>query len=162
MFHKKIIIFIIALLCLVATSESFAQNAGYSAYCVAVIDGDTIKVKVKGTEQKIRLYGIDCPESGQLFGTPAKQKTEQLVYQKSVRIEVMDIDRYKRKVAIVTVGKKVLQEELLKAGLAWHYSKYCKAPFCHKWKQLEIMARQQKIGLWKQKNAIPPWEWRKK
>lgn len=159
---KNLLILVLLFIVFTSVPESFAQNAGYSAYCVAVIDGDTIKVEHNGKIEKIRLYGVDCPENGQLFGTLAKQKTEQLVYQKSVRIEVMDIDRYKRKVAIVTVGKKVLQEELLKAGLAWHYSKYCKAPFCHKWKQLEIMARQQKIGLWKQKNAIPPWEWRKK
>ncbi len=158
---KNVLLFLI-LLSIFCAPESFAQNAGYSAYCAAVIDGDTIKVEHNGKIEKIRLYGVDCPESGQLFGTPAKRKTEQLVYHKTVTIELMDIDRYKRQVAIITVGNKILQEELLKEGLTWLYPRYCKAAVCNKWKQLEQEARQNKIGLWKQKNAIPPWEWRKK
>ena len=38
----------------------------FSGKCVEISDGDTIKVLRAGKEVKIRLEGIDCPESGQL------------------------------------------------------------------------------------------------
>ena len=41
--------------------------------CVGVTDGDTISVMHNGKAEKIRLNGIDCPESHQDFGAKAKK-----------------------------------------------------------------------------------------
>lgn len=158
---KNVLLFVI-LLSIFCVPESFAQNAGYSAYCVAVIDGDTIKVKTKGTEQKIRLYGIDCPELDQPFGSQAKNKTKKLIQNKRVKIQVLDKDRYGRLVALVSTKTFILQEELLKSGLAVVYPMFCKMPICSKWQQLEEQAKEQKKGIWKSKHTAFPWEWRKK
>lgn len=162
MFHKKIIIFIIALLCLAVTFECFAKSAEYSAYCIAVIDGDTVKVKTKRGEQRIRLYGIDCPELGQPFGSQTKNKTKKLIKNKRVKILVLDKDRYGRLVALVSTKTFIVQEELLKSGLAVVYPMFCKMPICSKWQELEEQAKQQKNGMWKMENNTFPWEWRKK
>ena len=43
----------------------------WSGKCVGISDGDTIKVMHLGKAEKIRLYGIDCPERGQDFGRVA-------------------------------------------------------------------------------------------
>ena len=62
-------------------------------------------------------------------------------------------------IAIVKLpGNITLQEELLKAGLAWHYVYFDKNA---EWSKLEGMARIQHKGLWNDKNQVPPWEWRK-
>lgn len=58
---------------------------------VGIADCDTITVLRDGHDQvKIRLYGIDAPESGQSFGKTSKQKLSSMVYGKSVQVEVMD------------------------------------------------------------------------
>jgi endonuclease YncB( thermonuclease family) len=63
---------------------------------VGVSDGDTITVMHSGKGEKIRLYGIDCPERRQAFGTKAKQFTSTMAYGKVVEVEPMDTDLYGR------------------------------------------------------------------
>ncbi len=128
----------------------------WSGKCVSVTDGDTIKVMRQGKAERIRLYGIDCPEKKQPFGTKAKQFASDLVYKKIVEIKPIERDRYGRTIAWVYVGGKCLNKELLKAGLAWHYKQYSKD---RDLAELETEARQKKIGLWS--DPIPPWKFRK-
>jgi endonuclease YncB( thermonuclease family) len=54
-----------------------------------------------------------------------------------------------------------LQDELLEAGMAWVYPKYCKVPECVAWKEKENGTKSTGLGLWQDKQEIPPWEWRK-
>ena len=101
---------------LLVTSLLFTQD--FTAKCVGVSDGDTITVLL-GTEQmKIRLEGIDAPETGQDFATRAKQFTSGLVFGKHVHILPKEKDRYGRLVARVRVEGKDVSLELVKAGLA--------------------------------------------
>src|SRR5438552_8862040 len=96
------------------------------AECIGVTDGDTLEGLRDHTAIKVRLEGIDCPERGQDFGQKAKQFTSALVFGKTVEIRPVGGDRYGRTVARVIVGGKDVSEELLKAGLAWHFKKYSK------------------------------------
>jgi micrococcal nuclease len=112
------------------------------------------------TQRKIRLCGIDCPESHQDFGTKAKQFTSDLVFGKMVQVITENTDRYGRTVGTVMVNGKSLNEELVKAGSAWVYGQYCKKSICDQWKRYEETARSRKIGLWSMQNPIPPWEFR--
>lgn len=75
---------------------------------------------------RIRLYGIDCPESKQDFGNVAKKFTTDYCFSKDVSVEVKDIDRFNRTVGIVWI-KDTINLELLKAGLAWHYKHFVKS-----------------------------------
>ena len=61
---------------------------------VGVADGDTITVLQDRTQYKIRLYGIDCPESGQDFGNRAKQFVSEMVFGQQVQVVQKDMDRY--------------------------------------------------------------------
>ena len=89
---------------------------------VSITDGDTIKVLKDGIQVKIRLAAIDCPEKGQPYGQAARKFTAKLVAGRSVKVWPSDTDRYGRTVAFVFIGGTDLNKELLKAGLAWHYS----------------------------------------
>jgi micrococcal nuclease len=127
---------------------------------VAIADGDTFTLLSGDQEQvKIRLYGIDCPERKQDFGQVAKQRLSDLVFGQKVSIIKKDIDRYGRTVALVYKKDTCINEELLKEGLAWHYVKYDQNPA---WELMEKQTRREKVGLWVQPHAIPPWEWRRK
>ncbi|MDA3807591.1 MAG: thermonuclease family protein [Thiomicrorhabdus sp.] len=126
-----------------------------------VSDGDTIKVTCNGRKVKIRLYGVDTPETKQRYGLEATQYTTQAVLNKTVDIRVIDIDRYGRSVAIVQQGDFNLNEMLVRTGQAWVYDKYCKESFCADFKQYEKQARQQRIGLWEDNTPKAPWNYRK-
>jgi len=134
----------------------------WSGKVIGVADGDTITVLQNREQVKIRLYGIDCPEKGQAFGTKAKQFTSDMVFGKIVKVKRIDTDRYGRTVAMVAVGVLLLNEELVKAGLAWVYDYYCDKPICESWKWFQLWARQDKRGLWSDPNPVPPWEYRRK
>ena len=132
-----------------------------SGKVVGISDGDTITV-LQGRQQfKIRLYGVDCPESSQEFGRKAKELTSSIAFGKYVEVTVLDVDRYDRSVGVVHVGATTINEALLKNGYAWLYTKYCKQSFCGEWEKLEKQAASKRIGLWADKDPMPPWEWRK-
>ncbi|MEW5980163.1 MAG: thermonuclease family protein [Acidobacteriota bacterium] len=98
---------------------------------VGVSDGDTITVLNEKTPIKVRLYGIDCPEKGQAFGARAKQLTSDLVFGKTVDVEPVEIDQYGRTVGIVKLENgKIVNAEILRAGFAWVYDRYCTKPVC--------------------------------
>jgi micrococcal nuclease len=98
------------------------------------------------------------PERGQPFGKKAKQFTAAMVFRKQVKIEPVDRDRYGRTVAWVYVDGRNLCEELVRAGLAWHYKKYSSD---RNLADLEIRARKGRVGLWSDPRAIAPWDYRR-
>ncbi len=132
--------------------------------CISVADGDTITVMEKnGSVRKVRLYGIDAPELGQRFGQEAKAKAADIALLSNVNLEIMDTDKYGRSVAIVKLENgQILNEEMVKAGLAFVYEQFCKHPRCLAWKAYELKAKTTRAGLWADKKTMPPWVWRKK
>lgn len=142
---------------------AFAASSAWawSAKVVGVSDGDTITVLRQGNEQvKVRLYGIDAPESSQPHGKASKANLSDMVFGKVVEIEPTDTDRYGRTVGRVIVGGVDANAEQIKAGYAWLYRQYCKGSLCSKWADLESTAKASKAGLWADKSPMPPWEWR--
>jgi endonuclease YncB( thermonuclease family) len=129
--------------------------------CVGVSDGDTVRVLGGDGEVKIRLYGVDCPESGQEFGAKAKDFTSALVFDQLVSVQALDIDRYGRTVALVSVNGLSVNRELVAAGLAWVHSRYCRTELCADWHECERLARDNCIGLWSCRDPQPPWQFRK-
>ncbi|NTU58910.1 MAG: nuclease [Chlorobiaceae bacterium] len=113
---------------------------------------------IEGHTEKIRLYGIDCPEKNQPFGQRAKQLASNLVFGKDVNLDRVGIDRYGRTIGRVYIEGKSLNEELIRAGLAWHYKQYSSDSNLA---VLEREARLQKKGLWVDPQPLPPWEFRK-
>ena len=78
---------------LLLTTFAHAQTT-ITGKVISIADGDTITVLQDRTQYKIRLYGIDCPESHQDFGTRAKQFVSDLVFNKDVTVIQKDMDRY--------------------------------------------------------------------
>jgi micrococcal nuclease len=126
---------------------------------VKVADGDTFTLLTDSKQQlRIRLAGIDCPEKKQDFGTRAQQFTSDLIFAKTVTVEKKDTDRYGRIIGVVKLANgRSLNEELLKAGLAWHYKKHDKSS---RFAGLERQAKNNRLGIWSRKDAIAPWEFR--
>ncbi len=108
------------------------------------------------------MYGSGAltPESKQPWGTRAKQLTGDLAFGKVVTVRVRDIDRYKRLVAeIILPDGRNLNQELVRAGMAWWYRQFAKRDTVLP--ALEQEARSAKRGLWSDPAPVQPWEWRK-
>ncbi len=151
------LISVIVFVALVLAMPAFAEEI--TGKCTGVLDGDTIEVLYKERPVRIRLAGIDCPEKRQAFGQKAKQATSNICFGKDVTVDVQGHDRYHRLIANVMVDGIVVNRELLRRGLAWHYKKY--APKDKDLAALEADARSKRVGIWADKNPVPPWEFRK-
>jgi len=141
------------------TLPAFADT--FTGQVVGIADGDTITVMHQGRGERIRLWGIDCPEKAQAFGEKAKQVTAAHVFGKIVSVDVRDTDRYGRTVALVMLENgKSLNRELVEAGMCWWDKLH--APNDPQLAAAESNARARKLGLWAAPNPVPPWKWRHK
>ncbi|SHM91271.1 Endonuclease YncB, thermonuclease family [Chryseobacterium carnipullorum] len=149
----RIVLF--ALLCF--PLSFFSQTA---AKVVGISDGDTITVLLDGNVQKkLRLAEVDCPEKKQPFGKNAKQFTSDQVFAKKIRFTETKKDRYGRSIAKVYYDNgKYLSAEIIKAGYGWWYYSYSKDADLGK---MQETAKARKRGLWQDKKAVSPWDFRK-
>ena len=142
---------------------AFAE--AYSGNVVGISDGDTITVlDNEKTQHKVRLAGIDAPEKAQAFGNVSKQHLANLVFRKQVTIEFVKFDRYHREIGKVIVDGLDANLEQVKAGLAWHYKQYARdQPVSDRkiYSDAEANASAQQLGLWRDANPTPPWDFRK-
>lgn len=113
------------------------------------IDGDTLEIH--GT--RIRLFGIDAPESAQQCVAPDGKSwpcgrrvafaVADAVKDKTVTCTVRDTDRYGRSVAVCYVGTQDLNEWIAKQGMAFAYTRYSR-----EYADEEASARDKRIGIW--------------
>jgi endonuclease YncB( thermonuclease family) len=137
-----------------------AGNAGATDLrVVGVSDGDTFTgLDAENRQVKVRLHGIDAPEAKQAFGTVARKALADLIADKTVSVEEVDRDRYGRTVGRVMIAGKLVNAEMVRAGLAWRYTTYDRR---NEFGGLEDDARRQRRGLWADAAPVAPWEWRK-
>ena len=100
-----------------------AQN--WSGKVVGISDGDTFTIMRHGKAVKVRLYGIDCPESHQDYGMKAKKFASSLAYGREVGVIYKDKDRYGRIIGdIILPDGRSVNQELVREGFAWWYRQY--------------------------------------
>jgi len=115
---------LLTLALLIPARDAIPAADDFTGKVVAVHDGDTITVLKERTPIKIRLFGIDCPETGQDFGSRAKLATSELAFEKVVTVHPRRNDRYGRTVADVFLPDgRSLNHELVRRGLAWWYKR---------------------------------------
>lgn len=152
----------VLILCLLAFS-AFAETL--DGYVIKIADGDTLTVLDAANQQhKIRLAGIDAPEKAQPFGDRSKTNLARLVFNKNVQIEWKKRDRYDRIIGKVLINGTDVCLEQVKSGMAWWYRDYAREQSVEdhgNYEHAELMAKLGRVGLWSDKNPIPPWEWRR-
>lgn len=127
---------------------------------VGVSDGDTLTILDQtNSTHKIRLAEIDAPEKSQPFGMASKKSLSDLCFSKQADIENQGNDRYGRVIGVVRCNGIEANAEQLRRGMAWAYIKYLKRNELIAYEQ---EARRTGVGLWLDKDAMPPWDWRHK
>jgi endonuclease YncB( thermonuclease family) len=153
----------LSVLLLVPSSLLFSQQLTpdvIQGKVVGITDGDTLTILMDSKQYKIRLAEIDTPERNQPYGSKAKDVLSDLVFNKEVKAEVQDVDRYGRYVARIYVGELDVSREMVRLGAAWVYRQYLRDKSLL---DVEAEAKVAKRGLWSLPEAqkIPPWEWRR-
>lgn len=135
------------------------ENQGDDYYIVSrIVDGDTIEVSIDNNLEKVRLLGIDTPETVdprkpvECFGVEASNKMKDLVGGKNVKLVSdetnSDRDNYGRLLRYVYLESgSFVNVEMIKQGYAYAYLDY---PFIYKndFKSYESDAKASKFGLW--------------
>lgn len=125
---------------------------------VRVVDGDTIVVDLNEKQEKVRFLLIDTPESvhrdaskNTEFGKIASDFTKNLLENQKVSLEfdVAERDRYGRLLAYVYLDDEMINETLLKEGMAKVTVFQPNVKYVDRFRELEKEARDNKIGIWK-------------
>ncbi|WP_066425064.1 thermonuclease family protein [Anabaena sp. 4-3] len=135
---------------------------------VKVSDGDTLTIRqTTGQQKKVRLCGIDAPESKQPLGQESKLNLQRLVNEVGGTVMVAEVerDRYNRLVAEIFSSKngkeKNFNEEQLSSGNAYLYKQYAgKCPNKLAFESAEQIAKSKKLGVWSG-NYQKPWDYRR-
>ncbi|NTV49122.1 MAG: thermonuclease family protein [Geobacteraceae bacterium] len=133
----------------------------------AIYDGDTVLLTTRESSRlKVRLYGIDAPETrkpdmpGQSYGSIARRTLMYKIMGRRVTAEIIDIDQYKRAVAVIRYGGRDINREMVEDGMAWAYRQYLQGTYESEYIGSENRARSHRVGLWRESNPQPPWEFR--
>ena len=125
-----------------------------SGKVIRVSDGDTILIQSGSQKIRVRMYGIDAPELKQKYGEESKKYLEKRIMDKNVDIKVINQDQYGRKVGKVFYKNKDINLEMLETGNAWFYEYHAKHE--KDYRKAFKNAKEQKLGLWKDKNPQNP------
>lgn len=132
-----------------------------SGKVIKVADGDTLTLRIKSKQLKIRLAEIDTPEKAQAYGMLARKALVDKVMGEIINVRITTTDRYGRSIGHIFLNDRDINREMVKEGHAWVYRQYLRDQSLL---LIEKQARLAKRGLW----ALPinqrqaPWEWRKK
>ena len=173
MYLNKIRLFLPINICLIffllTYNDVKSQELKIISGIAEVIDGDTIKIK----NNKIRLFGIDAPESKQQCQKPwlsisflkfnknyqcgkiSTNKLKSKINNKLIICKSDNKDRYNRFIAECYKDKKNINRWMVLNGYAVAYRKYSK-----KFVSQENLAKKDRLGLWAGTFEMP-WDWRK-
>lgn len=141
------------------TSVATAYGADVAGQA-SIIDGDTIEIQ----GHRIRLHGIDAPESGQQCvrsgkrwpcGRRAAFALADRIGNRPVHCDQRDVDRYGRIVAVCRAVGEDLNAWMVRHGWALAYRRYSRDYVAE-----EETARKVQSGVWSGR-FVPPWDWRR-
>ena len=165
---------LIAALTIAAPSHAAIRTV--SGTVTKVSDGDTIHVTTpEQTKLRVRLYGIDAPETpkinrrtgvvskpGQPYGDESWKALEGKIKGQQVRLDIIDIDRYRRMVGVIWLDGRNINLEMVKEGYAEAYIEYLKPPYRSQFLAAEREAKSARRGVWLLPDYERPGDFRKR
>ena len=177
--RNTVIIFLLLVLLLgtlIALPDSQAVIRTVTGTVTKVSDGDSIHLTTpEQTKLKVRLYGIDAPETdkinhrtgqvsklGQPYGEESWKALESKIMGKQVKLEILDIDKYRRMVGMIWLDDHNINMEMVMEGYAEAFLEYLKPPYRTRILEAEKEAKSAKRGIWSLANYERPREFRKR
>jgi endonuclease YncB( thermonuclease family) len=132
------------------------QATGNLYKVTRVVDGDTIEIEMNGKAEKVRLIGVDTPETvhptkgEEPYGKEASNFTKAQLTGQQIRLEldVQERDRYGRLLGYVCMGDTMFNEVLLREGYAQLLTIPPDVKYVERFKAVQKEAREANRGLW--------------
>ena len=170
------LLFTIAQILIFVFLSSSAAIRTVTGTVTKVSDGDTIQlITPEQTKLKVRLYGIDAPETdkissrtgqvnipGQLYGDESQKALENKIMGKQVKVDIIDIDKYRRMVAMIWLNDRNINLEMAREGYAEAFIEYLKEPYKSEFLRAEQEAKSAKKGIWSLAEYERPRDFRKR
>lgn len=139
------------------THESVEQKSTYPV--LRVVDGDTIEVSSNGVSEKVRLIGVNTPETVdprkkvECFGSEASRFVANILTGTSVTLEAdasqSDRDRYGRLLRYVYLPDgALLNRTIIAEGYGYEYTYRVPYRLMNEFKDAERSAQKLEKGLW--------------
>lgn len=137
--------------------QTFNLNDASYYDVVRVVDGDTFVIDYNGKNEKVRLIGIDTPESvhpneekNTEFGDMVSNYSKKMLTGKNVQIEfdVQQRDKYGRLLAYVYLDGQMYNEVLLENGYAKLATYPPNVKYVDEFTKIQKRARENKMGMW--------------
>lgn len=156
----------------VVASLAFADDFG--GRVVSVVDGSTVVVvDASQKRQKVMLAGVAAPRFGQPFHDEATASLSALAFNRDVELKGMRVDGLGNRVATLMVAEprcnapscpKTGDAGLVQisVGMAWWHRQYGWTQTQQQREDYEVAefrAKSRRLGLWRDKNPVPPWDW---
>lgn len=165
------IILFISITFLAGCSDLSSSSSDFyeTAEVTKVVDGDTINVQINGKDYKVRMIGVDTPETVhpskpvQFYGREASDYTKKNLTDKTVYLQkdVSDTDKYGRLLRYVWTAapssdnpseeeiiESMYNANLVKNGYAHAYTYQPNSRYSDLFSKLQSSAREKNIGLW--------------
>lgn len=131
-------------------------SQSFEGKVIRVIEGDVLLFQTTDSTFTVRLYGVDAPDIGQIFSTETIKYLEDYLWA-DARITMKKNFNQDGINVTLSIRDKNINKELVKNGYAWYDRIHCvDADLARS----EEQARDKKLGLWINKNPVPPWEFR--
>uniref|UniRef100_A0A831TYE0 Nuclease n=1 Tax=Geobacter metallireducens TaxID=28232 RepID=A0A831TYE0_GEOME len=155
---------------LVVVGAGWGVSLAAGGRVTKVWDGDTVVIRPLGGGRSYtcRLYGIDAPETpkdgipGQPYGQASAAELRRMALGREVAVEFTGEQSHGRQVGIIFLDGRDLNQEMVRRGYAWAYVRHLRRPHASAYLAAEQEARQAGRGLWRERNPVPPWEFRGK
>ena len=139
-----------------------AQAWTLQGQVVAVVSGDTLRIRdERKVQYTVRLAGVDAPEKFQAYGQRSLDSLRELAFQRHVTVE--GTGNGSPRVGRVRVEGRDIGMEQLQLGAVWYDRSRAQAlsPADREaYAAAQADAKQRRTGLWRDKQPIPPWEYR--
>ena len=153
---------ILVLLSIIIWTTSCGSTSSHPQHLIQatvsrVFDGDTIAAQINGKAEKIRLIGMDTPETKKpntpvmYYGPEASAYTQKRLEHQQVELEfdVEERDRYGRLLAYVWINRELFNRTLVQKGYARMYTFPPNVKYVELFKEDQASARKKNLGIWK-------------
>ncbi|NYT64870.1 thermonuclease family protein [Alcaligenaceae bacterium] len=128
----------------------------------SVHDGDSMRVRCPGDRNttRVRMAQIDAPELDQAHGIKSRDYLRSICpVGTTARIQQPAKDQYDRLLGKVYCDDTDVNQAMVKSGYAWVYNQYVIDKSLY---ALQAQARDQRLGLWANRQALAPWKFRQR
>jgi endonuclease YncB( thermonuclease family) len=148
--NKKVFaigVMVLLILAVYLVFKDFTPTSSETFDVSQIIDGDTIRLS---SGDKVRLIGINTPETGQPYYGEATEKLKQLIGNSPVKLEKDedDKDQYGRLLRYVYVNDTHVNLEMVKCGMAIAYEFQPNVKYSDDFEEAEQEAKSAKQGIW--------------